>query len=95
MLTATDLQKIAHLAKLDLKGSDSSSLLQDLENILSMIGQIQATDTQGILPMAHPIPEAIQPLREDEVTALNDRELMQSLTPHTMAGLYLVPKVVE
>jgi len=55
---------------------------------------MQAVDTTGIEPLAHPL-EASQRLRPDQVTESNQREAYQAIAPSTESGLYLVPKVIE
>ncbi len=67
---------------------------QQMNDILSMVDQMAAVDTQGVEPMAHP-QEVTQRLREDEVTETDQRELFQSIAPQVEDGLYLVPKVIE
>lgn len=44
--------------------------------------------------MAHPL-EAVQRLRPDVVTEVDQRDLFQSIAPATENGLYLVPRVIE
>ena len=44
--------------------------------------------------MSHPL-DAVQRLRADEVTELNQREAFQAIAPNAEQGLYLVPKVIE
>jgi aspartyl-tRNA(Asn)/glutamyl-tRNA(Gln) amidotransferase subunit C len=58
------------------------------------VEQLDAADTAGVTPMAHP-QDASQRLRPDEVTEQNQRERFQTLAPQAEAGLYLVPKVIE
>ncbi|MOA39014.1 aspartyl/glutamyl-tRNA amidotransferase subunit C [compost metagenome] len=55
---------------------------------------MQAVDTTGIEPLAHPL-EANQRLRADVVTESNHRDSYQAIAPSTEDGLYLVPKVIE
>ena len=55
---------------------------------------INAVDTQGIEPMAHPL-DARQRLRADEVSETDQHELFQRIAPKVETGLYLVPKVIE
>jgi aspartyl-tRNA(Asn)/glutamyl-tRNA(Gln) amidotransferase subunit C len=93
-LTSDDVEKIAHLARLAVDPADTESLSRDLSNILDLVEQMQAVDTEGVLPMAHPL-EMSQRLRADEVTETNQRELYQSNAPQAEAGLFLVPKVIE
>ena len=93
-LTATDVAKIAHLARLQLTAEEEGRVTDRLNDILGLIDQLQAADTTGVEPMAHPM-DATQPLREDTVTESNHRERYQSIAPATEAGLYLVPQVIE
>ena len=55
---------------------------------------MNAVDTSGVAPLAHPL-EMAQRLRPDAVSEENQRELFQAIAPSTEAGLYLVPKVIE
>ena len=93
-LTAADVAKIAHLARLQLSTEEEGRVTDRLNDILHLIGQLQAADTTGVEPMAHPM-DATQPLREDVVTETNRRDTYQAIAPATEAGLYLVPQVIE
>lgn len=93
-LTAADVAKIAHLARLQLTAEEEGRVTARLNDILHLIDQLQAADTAGVEPMAHPM-DATQPLREDAVTETDRREAYQAIAPATDAGLYLVPKVIE
>jgi len=93
-LSSDDVEKIAHLARLAVDPADTESLSRDLSNILDLVEQMQAVDTDGVLPMAHPL-EMSQRLRVDEVTETDKRELYQSNAPLKENGLFLVPKVIE
>ena len=93
-LTAADVAKIAHLARLHLTAEEEAQATRRLNDILGLIDQLQAADTTGIEPMAHPM-DATQPLRDDVVTETNHRDAYQKIAPATEAGLYLVPKVIE
>ena len=59
-----------------------------------MVDQLQAVDTKGVEPMAHPL-ERAQRLRDDHVTETDRHELYQRNAPHVERDLYLVPKVIE
>ena len=93
-LDRSDVEKIAHLARLGLNDADIPRTTEDLNSILGLIDQMQAVDTTGIEPLAHPL-EASQRLRADVVTESNHREAYQSIAPAVENGLYLVPKVIE
>jgi aspartyl-tRNA(Asn)/glutamyl-tRNA(Gln) amidotransferase subunit C len=89
-----DVKKIAHLARLALSEQESKDFTGSLTRILGLIEQMNAVDTTGVEPMAHPGDEALR-LREDKVTETNQRDEFQAIAPSTEAGLYLVPKVIE
>ncbi len=89
-----DINQIAHLARLKIDEKDVPKLSGDLDNILSLVDQLQAVNTDNIVPMAHPM-DAVQILRKDVVTETNQREKYQAVAPAVEDGLYLVPKVIE
>jgi aspartyl-tRNA(Asn)/glutamyl-tRNA(Gln) amidotransferase subunit C len=93
-LERTDVEKIAHLARLGLNEGEIPRTTETLNSILGLIDQMQAVDTTGIEPLAHPL-EATQRLRADVVTENNQRDAYQAIAPAVENGLYLVPKVIE
>ena len=94
MLSLDQIAKIAQLARLELSATDAAALQQELNGILAMVDRMQAVDTRGVEPMSHP-QQAMQRLREDDVTERDQREKHQAIAPATEDGLYLVPKVIE
>jgi len=93
-LNKTDVEKIAHLARIALSEDDIPRYAENLSNILELVEQMKQVDTADITPMAHPL-EAIARLREDTITEENQRATFQKVAPQVEAGLYLVPKVIE
>lgn len=93
-LQRADVEKIAHLARLAVCDEELDSVAADLSRILGLVEQMNAVDTDGVVPMAHPLHMA-QRLRADEVTESDQRERFQAIAPLTEVGLYLVPKVIE
>ncbi|CAD5107994.1 Asp-tRNA(Asn)/Glu-tRNA(Gln) amidotransferase subunit GatC [Zestomonas carbonaria] len=93
-LERSEVEKIAHLARLGLDEADLPRTTETLNNILGLIDQMQAVDTDGIEPLAHPL-EATQRLRPDVVTETDRRDAYQAIAPAVENGLYLVPKVIE
>ena len=89
-----DIEKIAHLARLGISDDDVPEYAQKLSNILEMVEQMNAVNTEGVTPMAHPL-DAHQRLRADEVTEENQREHFQENAPDVESGLFLVPQVIE
>jgi len=93
-LDRAEVEKIAHLARLALDEDQAAGLAAELSRILDLVDQMSAADTEGVLPMAHPL-EMSQRLRPDVAAESDQRELFQSVAPQTEAGLYLVPRVIE
>ncbi|MEH3085538.1 MAG: Asp-tRNA(Asn)/Glu-tRNA(Gln) amidotransferase subunit GatC [Xylophilus ampelinus] len=93
-----DIQRIAHLAKLDLQASESDALLAQLNSFFHLVEAMQAVDTAGVEPLTHPvaaIEEVALRLREDVVGDIGRREDSQRSAPAVERGLFLVPKVIE
>ena len=93
-LTLADVHRIAHLARIEIDEVAAREVHGKLEAIFAMINELQAVDTTGIEPMSH-AQDLMLPLREDVVTAVDERALFQSVAPAVQDGLYLVPRVVE
>ena len=89
-----EIEKIADLARVRISGQQIGEVTQRITEILGMVDQLQAVDTTGIEPMANPL-DAVQTLRADEVTEVNQREAFQAIAPAVENGLYLVPIVIE
>jgi len=93
-LQADQVRNIAHLARLAIADEDVPGYAESLSSILALVEQLDALDTAGVEPMAHPL-HATQRLREDAVTEENLREQYQACAPAVGDGLYLVPRVIE
>lgn len=93
-LDANEVKKIAMLARIKIDEADIPGYVSNLSNILNLVEQMEAVDTDGVIPMSHP-QEAVQRLREDKVSEENQREAFQKIAPATDESLYLVPKVIE
>jgi aspartyl-tRNA(Asn)/glutamyl-tRNA(Gln) amidotransferase subunit C len=93
-----DVQRIAHLSRLELSQAEAEAVLPQLQAVFSLVEEMQAVDTSGLEPLAHPIlflREIAQPLRVDQVTETDHRiENMQS-APAQQEGYFLVPRVIE
>lgn len=93
-LSVDEVKKVAHLARLEFKEAEIAPFTQKLSSVLEMIEQMKDQDTSAVEPMAHPL-DIHQRLREDVVTVHNQRDALQQIAPHVLAGLYLVPQVIE
>jgi len=93
-LTLEQVQRIAHLARIEISETEARTTQSHLNGIFQLIEQMQAVDTKGIEPMAH-AQDLAQRLRADAVTEVDRRAAYQAVAPEIEAGLYLVPKVIE
>lgn len=97
-LNSHDIDRIANLARLELRPEESQRMLGQINGFFDIVEQMRAVDTTGIEPLAHPV-AAIQEialrLREDIVSEPNQREANQRSAPAVERGLFLVPKVIE
>lgn len=93
-LKPEDVTSIAHLARLSIRDEDIPTYADNLSRIFDFVNQLEAADTDGVQPMAHPLHMA-QRLRDDVVTETDQRDLYQQNATQVEAGLYLVPRVIE
>lgn len=97
-LTSQDISRIANLARLELDADHSAHMLAQLNGFFDIVGQMNAVDTVGVEPLAHPtavIDHVALRLREDVASEPNQREANQQGAPAVERGLFLVPKVIE
>ena len=88
------IDKLLRLAALRLEGGERMQLCADLDTIVAFVDAMQAVDTDGVEPLAHPL-DGVQPLRADQVAEAVPRERYQQDAPAVRDGLYLVPRAVE
>ncbi len=93
-LTSEDIAGIAHLARLGIEPDALDPLAKDLSSLLDLVEQLQAIDTTGVEPMAHPASASLW-LREDEASPSSERETLQEPAPEKLDGYFLVPRVIE
>ena len=94
-LALDDIKRIAHLARIDISDADAESTLTSLTAVFGLIEEMQAINTDGILPMSHGI-DVTQRLRSDVVTETDHRAENQAPAGNRVENrLYLVPKVIE
>ena len=93
-LDSDDVKTIAHLARIGLDEAGGAAVAADLNAVLALVEWLQAIDTEGVAPMAHPL-DAVLHLREDAVTEANRREALQRAAPAIEDGYFLVPRVIE
>lgn len=93
-----DVKRIAHLSHLAISEDEAKATLEQLQKVFNLVEQMQSVNTDGIEPLAHPIEQIMtiaQPLRDDVVTELDQRDAYMKNAPAEHGGLFLVPKVIE
>jgi aspartyl-tRNA(Asn)/glutamyl-tRNA(Gln) amidotransferase subunit C len=93
-----DVKRIAQLSRLAITDDEAANTLNQLQKVFDLVEQMQAINTDGIEPLAHPIEQIMsiaQPLREDVVTEIDQRDAYLLNAPAQHEGLFLVPKVIE
>lgn len=100
-ISEQDVTRIARLARIQLSTDEIAQTQKDLSRILDLMARLQAVDTQGVEPMAHPLSahQDIQlRLRDDAAAPTNTEEqraALMSNAPAQAEGLFLVPTVIE
>jgi aspartyl-tRNA(Asn)/glutamyl-tRNA(Gln) amidotransferase subunit C len=93
-LSPEQVRQVAHLARLALQPEQLDPYAKQLSDILDLVGRLSAAETEGVVPMAHPM-DMTQRLRPDVITESDRREAFQAHAPAVENGLFLVPKVIE
>ena len=93
-LDLAQVRRIADLARIEVTDVEAQRVLAQLNDIFRMIERMQAVDTDGVEPMAHPLGGA-QRLRDDVVKVGDERAAILANAPDQHDGLFLVPRVLE
>ncbi|QOI97256.1 MAG: Asp-tRNA(Asn)/Glu-tRNA(Gln) amidotransferase subunit GatC [Flammeovirgaceae bacterium] len=88
------LDKLAHLARLELKPEEADTMLADMNAILAWVEKLHEVDTTGVEPLTS-MSHEINAFREDEVGKHLDRSEALSQAPATNGTFFKVPKVIE
>lgn len=100
-ISEQDVKRIARLARIELPPEETPQTQKDLARILDLMARLQAVDTQGVEPMAHPLSgrqDIRLRLREDVPAPTHteeQRSALMSNAPAQSDGLFLVPTVIE
>ena len=92
-ITAEDVRKVAQLARLDLPEDTIATYTGQLERILDYVDQLQAVDTEGVLPTTRAV-EVINATREDAVVATDVRQDLLDQAPQREGDFFRVPKIL-
>lgn len=90
----SDIEKLSQLARINVSSDVADMVTDRINEVLTMVDQLQAVDTENVEPMAHPN-DATQRLRIDEISESDQRESLMLNAPQQEDGLFLVPKVID
>lgn len=88
------LDKISHLARLELDESKEKEMLESLSEILTWVEKLNELDTEQVEPLTNMTME-INALREDKVREHLDREKGLLNAPERDKKFFRVPKVKD
>ena len=92
-ITADDVRKVAKLARLDLPDDTIATYTGQLERILDYVDQLQAVDTEGVLPTTRAV-EVVNATREDTVVATDVRQDLLDQAPQREGDFFRVPRIL-
>ena len=93
-ITLDEAKWIAHLARLDVGAEELSTFVPQLSAILDYMQQLQQVNTDGIEPLAHPLPVQ-NVFREDEPAPSLPVDEALANAPRRIGDFYGVPAVFD
>jgi aspartyl-tRNA(Asn)/glutamyl-tRNA(Gln) amidotransferase subunit C len=88
------LQKIAHLARLEMPESAEKEMMDSLNSVLTWMEELNEINTDNVKPLTHMSLE-VNALREDKVIPNISREQGLKNAPKQDGEYFRVPKVME
>ena len=92
-ISSTDIQRVAHLARLQLSETELESYSVQMKAIVEFVDQLQGVDTSGVEPMVHAI-ELTNVLADDQVRTGLSREQALANSPDHDEECFRVPAVM-
>ena len=88
------VDKIAHLARLELNGNEKQDMIKDMNKILGFMDKLNEIDTTGIAPLVY-MTDEVNSFREDVVKQEITHEEALLNAPKHDNDYFLVAKVIE
>lgn len=88
------VDKVAHLARLELKPDETEGMIKDMNRILGFMDKLNELDTSGIQPLVYMTNE-VNVLREDVVKQEITHEEALLNAPKQDGEYFLVAKVID
>ena len=93
-LSSDEVRWVAHLARLELSDAELTTLTLQLSAIIDYVNQLRQVNTQGVEPLAHPLP-IHNIFREDEPRPSLPVDEALTNAPDRRDDFYGVPAVLE
>jgi aspartyl-tRNA(Asn)/glutamyl-tRNA(Gln) amidotransferase subunit C len=93
-LSPADVRWVAHLARLELSEDELETMARQLSSILDYVNQLQQVNTEGVEPLAHPLPLQ-NVFRPDEPAPSLPVDEALANAPDRRGAFYGVPAVLE
>ena len=91
---AFDIEKVAQLARLNLKPEEKKKLAKDIAAILEYVEKLKAINTEQVEPTSHVL-NLENVFRKDEVKPSQVRDNALDHSPSREGKFFKVPKVVD
>jgi aspartyl-tRNA(Asn)/glutamyl-tRNA(Gln) amidotransferase subunit C len=88
------IDKIAHLARLEVQEDEKQGLLDDMSKILTFMDKLNEVDTSGVEPLIY-MNDEINVLREDEIKKEISRDMALKNAPKEDGKFFRVAKVIN
>ena len=93
-LTPEEVRWVAHLARLELTAAERETMTRQLNAIVEYVAQLRQVNTEGVEPLAHPLPVQ-NVFRPDEPAPSLPVDEALANAPDRRGDFYGVPAVLD
>ena len=93
-ITPKQIIQISNLARIKIEKDQVHRLTEKIGEIISFVDKLKTIDTNEIEPLLNPL-DAIQKLRSDKITEIDESENFLGIAPSVRKNLFVVPKVID
>lgn len=93
-LSKEEIEKLAHLARLEFADNELEQMKVDLEKILAFVGRIDALNLEDVEPLIY-MNKEVDKLRADEAVLELTKEDALKNAPDRDSDYFRVPKVLK
>lgn len=92
-ITKEEVERVAHLARLNLSEEELETMTSQLDTILSYVVKLDELDTTGVQPLTHAF-SVSNSFREDRVNASLTRDEALANAPCQNGEAFVVPRII-